>query len=196
MTDARLQAYLGLLFRWNPGAHLTAFRDPKEAAARGVEPSLAALPLLPEAGAVLDVGSGGGFPAVPLALARPDLRFTLCEPAPKKAAFLREAARALSLPLEVEERSAQELLGEGAGPFAAATARGVRLRRPLVKKILGAVIPGGRLLVWTGGETLPVYRGLLAAAGFEALEERPLAEGSTLLSGAVPRGTTFSGSPG
>lgn len=187
--DPRLEQYLNSLFAWNPGAGLTAFRSLSEAEARGVAPALEALPLLPEAGAVLDVGSGGGFPAVPLALARPGLRFTCCEPAAKKAAFLREVSRVLALGLSVKECSAEEFLrGKGAA-FDAVTVRGVRLRRPLLRLLAAGLHPGARLLVWTGGETLAAYREAFGLCGFAEIGALPLCEGSTLLHGNVPRGT-------
>jgi len=188
-VDPRIERYLELLFLWNRGAGLTAFRDPAEAMARGVCPSLEALPFLPEDGAVLDVGSGGGFPALPLALARPDLHFTCCEPAARKAAFLREVGRSLGVDLSIWETSAEEALREEAQRFEAITVRGVRLRKPLLRRLLGALVPGGRLLVWTGGDTLEEYRKTLSGLGLRGVESRSLADGSTLLSGAVPRGT-------
>lgn len=187
--DPRTDQYLALLLAWNRGAGLTAFRNAEEADARGVRPSLQALPLLPESGAVLDVGSGGGFPALPLALARPGLRFTCCEPRPRKAAFLREAGRVLRLDLTVWEASVEEALRGCSASFSAVTVRGVRLRRPLLRGLRGALVPGGALLVWTGGETLGEYRQALHGLGFEGVEERPLVDGSVLLSGNVPRGT-------
>lgn len=188
--DPRVEAYLKLLFAWNPGAGLTAFKDPAEALARGVAPALEALPLLPEAGDLLDVGSGGGFPAVPLALARPRLRVTCCEPAAKKAAFLREVSRALALGLSVKECSAEEFLRVGGSTFDAVTVRGVRLRRPLLRLLVGALGPGGGLLVWTGGDTLATYRAALEGLGLASVGALPLREGSALLHGNVPRGTS------
>jgi len=188
-VNPKTDRYMELLFAWNRGAGLTAFRDSVEAEARGVRPSLEALPLLPCEGTVLDVGSGGGFPALPLALARPGLRFTCCEPAARKAAFLREAGRALGLVLTVWESSAEEALREGTEVFDAITVRGVRLRRPLLRLLRRALSPGGHLLIWTGGETLREYRNAMSTLDFEAVEARALVDGSTLLSGSVPRGT-------
>lgn len=184
-----MEKYLNLLFQWNKGVRLTAFADRAEATAHGVAPSLEALPHLPEAGEVLDIGSGGGFPALPLALARPALHITCCEPAKRKAAFLRFAGRELAPNLSVAEAMAEEFLRGKPAAFDAVTVRGVRLKRPLLRLLKGALLPGGALVVWTGGETLRAYRLLFESVGMVGLSERPLDEGSTLLCGNVPRGT-------
>ena len=122
--------FLSLLFRWSGAVSLTAFRDGEEALAKGVLPSLEALPLLPaQPFRALDVGSGGGFPAVPLALARRDARWTLAEPSGRKCAFLREVSRTLGLPLEIREETAEVLLRRDEASFDLLTVRGVRLDR-------------------------------------------------------------------
>ncbi len=59
--------------------------------------SLVPLPAIPERGRLLDLGSGGGFPAIPLKICRPHLQFQLLEPSNKKAVFLRHAVRMLGL---------------------------------------------------------------------------------------------------
>jgi len=177
------------VLEWNRGVRLTAFSDRGDAQTHGIAPSLAALPFLPESGTILDIGSGGGFPAIPLALARPALRITCCEPAERKAAFLRLVGRELGLGLTVAEATAEAFLRGKAPAFDAVTVRGVRLKRPLVRLLRGAILPGGALLVWTGGETLKAYHKLFQSVGFTRLTEIPLSEGSTLLAGIVPRGT-------
>ncbi len=82
----------------------------------GVVPSLAIADELPRDGCLLDVGSGGGFPAIPLAIARPDLRVTCTEPSLQKAAFLREMAVQFGLNLSVETCPAEVFLRAVAGP--------------------------------------------------------------------------------
>lgn len=187
--DPRLQAYLDLLFAWNRAAGLTAFRSPAEVLERGVVPSWKALPFLPEDGRVLDVGSGGGIPALPLALARPRLSWVLAEPAPAKAVFLEEVARRLTLPWEVRARPVEEVLRSGER-WAAVTLRGISLRKRTFQRLAASLEPGGVLLAWTGGERLEAGRGILAGMGL-SLEERPCPEaGVVLLVGRVPRGTS------
>ncbi len=189
MSDEKLGRYLEMLFAWNKGAGLTAFKDRREALLRGVGTAEAALPLLPNLGTVVDVGSGGGFPAVPLAIRRPALEFTLCEPAPLKAAFLRAVSRELDLRLEVVELQASEFLRERPARFNAATVRGVKLRRPLLKSLRRSIMPEGTLLVWTGSSQAPEYETALKELGFLPSPPLQLKEGSLLLAASVPRGT-------
>lgn len=190
--DPRTEAYLTMLFKWNRTYALTAFKGPDEALELGVKPSLRAAPLLAEGARVLDVGSGGGFPSVPLAIARPDLRFVLAEPSRPKAVFLKEVARALGLALQVETRTAEEFLATAPQPFEAVTVRGVHLRRGLLKRLARALAPGGALLVWTAGERAESYRRWCEEAGLDVRVERG-ASALAFLAAAVPRGTPCSG---
>lgn len=98
---SRCSAYLDLLLRWNARTNLTAIRDPEILTTRQLGESLFAAQLVPEHGTLLDFGSGAGFPGIPLQFMRPTLQVTLAESQGKKASFLREAVRTLSLPAEV-----------------------------------------------------------------------------------------------
>lgn len=97
----QLSVYLDLLLRWNAKTNLTAIRDPEEIVRRHFGESLFVAAHLPECSTLLDLGSGAGFPGLPIQLARPTLRVTLAESQNKKASFLREAVRALGLTTEV-----------------------------------------------------------------------------------------------
>ncbi|GGG66731.1 16S rRNA (guanine(527)-N(7))-methyltransferase RsmG [Edaphobacter dinghuensis] len=98
----RLSAYLDLLLKWNARTNLTAIREPEEMVRRHFGESLfAARHLRPEVDTLLDLGSGAGFPGIPIALLRPEIRVTLAESQHKKASFLREAVRTLGLSTEV-----------------------------------------------------------------------------------------------
>jgi len=91
-APAKLMAYLGLLAKWNKTYNLTAIRDPLRAVSHHVLDSLAVLPDLPQrAGTLADVGSGGGLPGIPIAIAEPARRVTLNDASEKKGAFLRQA---------------------------------------------------------------------------------------------------------
>jgi 16S rRNA (guanine527-N7)-methyltransferase len=89
-----------MLLKANEALNLTAITDPQEAWTRHILDSLTLLPLLaelPEGAKVIDVGSGGGLPGLPLAIVMPHLSFTLLEATGKKIEFLRAAAAGLGL---------------------------------------------------------------------------------------------------
>jgi 16S rRNA (guanine527-N7)-methyltransferase len=89
-----LWAHYELLSRWNRVLNLTSIRDLAEVVARHYcESLLLGAQLPPEPVSVLDVGSGGGFPGIPIAVLRPDCSLTLAESHHRKAVFLREATR-------------------------------------------------------------------------------------------------------
>ena len=93
----RLLAFRDLLLKWNRTYNLTAVREPEQVLSHHLLDSLAILPWV-EAGPLLDVGSGGGLPGIPLAIARPDLEVTLVDAVQKKVSFLQQAAIELELP--------------------------------------------------------------------------------------------------
>ncbi len=97
---AKLAAYLALLAKWNKTYNLTAIREPARMVTHHLLDALAVVPHLPaNAGLrILDVGSGGGVPGIPLAIARPDAHVAMIDSNHKKAAFLMQAAIELGLP--------------------------------------------------------------------------------------------------
>jgi 16S rRNA (guanine527-N7)-methyltransferase len=97
----KLSDYLDLLLKWNARTNLTAIRDPEEIVRRHFGESLFAARHLPDCSTLLDLGSGAGFPGVPIQLLRPRIAVTLAESQGKKASFLREAVRTLGLKSEV-----------------------------------------------------------------------------------------------
>lgn len=102
----RLRQYLDLLLRWNARVNLTAVRDPEQIVTRHFGESLFAAQILkthlkthqPAAATLADVGSGAGFPGIPIKLYLPQIELTLIESQNKKATFLRELVRTLNLP--------------------------------------------------------------------------------------------------
>ena len=99
-----LQRYLDLLLRWNARVNLTAVRDPEKIVTRHFGESLFAARVLlrgrdaaAAASTLVDVGSGAGFPGVPMKLFAPQLGLTLIEAHNKRAVFLREVVRSLEL---------------------------------------------------------------------------------------------------
>src|SRR5260370_16782892 len=83
-----LGRHVDLLLRWNKSINLTSITDPEEVVEKHVLDSLALVPVLPS-GSLLDAGSGGGFPGIPGAIARPDLEAVLVDSVQKKFAFLK-----------------------------------------------------------------------------------------------------------
>lgn len=140
-----LARFLAELDRWRRRVNLTGRLSPSELVSHSLESVLGAR-FLPEGARVVDVGTGGGFPGVPLALWRPDLEVTWLEPRKKRAAFLRHVAR--TIPVEnarILAARQEDLPGESFG-FATSRAltseAGAWADAPFLK-------PGGALLLWT-----------------------------------------------
>lgn len=96
----RLGRFLALMLAANQRCNLTSITDPAQAWMKHVLDALTLIPMLSEVeegGEVADVGSGGGVPAIPLAVCMPSLRFTLFEATGKKARFLESVIAALGL---------------------------------------------------------------------------------------------------
>ncbi len=95
----QFMCYLAHLIEWNKAINLTAIIDPKEIIIKHFVDSLVALVAtsFPQNGVVLDVGSGGGFPGIPLKIVRSDMRLVLVEPIRKKCSFLNSVIGLLKL---------------------------------------------------------------------------------------------------
>lgn len=152
----RLASYLDLLLEANERFNLTAVRDRDSAWRRHIIDSMTVLPELdelPENAAVIDVGSGGGLPGIPIAIARPDLRVTLLEATGKKANFLRDSAKALPLPNVNVVHARAETAGRDKPlrqQFDAAVCRAVGPMRELLEYCLPFVKVGGLLVAMKG----------------------------------------------
>ena len=96
-VQEKLLAYAALLYKWNKTYSLTAMREQDKAVSHHLLDSLAVLSFV-QTENLLDVGSGGGMPGIPLAIAQPELRVTLLDSNSKKTAFLQQAAIELALP--------------------------------------------------------------------------------------------------
>jgi 16S rRNA (guanine527-N7)-methyltransferase len=141
-----LGRFLALLAHWSRVVDLTARRSADEVIRADVLASLAALEFLPGEGRLVDIGSGNGFPAIPLLVARRGLEGTLLEPRERRWAFLGEVVRELGLPARVVRESAER---HGEGGYEVLTVRGVAEGqwRGEVERLLA---PGG-VVVWWGG---------------------------------------------
>ena len=93
----QLAQHCEMLVFWNRKTNLTAITDPAEIAVKHVLDSLAAVNIIPAGSTVLDMGSGGGFPGIPIKIASPSLSMTLMEASAKKVTFLKHVIRTLGL---------------------------------------------------------------------------------------------------
>lgn len=114
--QAQLLAYIDLLVKWNGTYNLTALRDEDKMLSHHVLDSLSVVPFVSGSLSLLDVGSGGGMPGIPCAIACPDLAVTLLDSNSKKTTFLRQAVIELGLKnVSVETCRVEELQGQKFG---------------------------------------------------------------------------------
>lgn len=148
---AAIQAYFDLLLEWNSKLNLTSIRDPEEIIERHFGESLFAatqiFPAVESSSTLIDIGSGGGFPALPIKILSPRLKVTLIESKHRKATFLREVVRALSL------NDAEVLCARAESASARAhvvTLRAVEHFEEILPIAKGLVQPGGRIALLIG----------------------------------------------
>jgi 16S rRNA (guanine527-N7)-methyltransferase len=163
LSDSQLSdisTYLDTLLRWNTRINLTAIRDPEEIVTRHFGESLfTARRLFPDkrgSALVIDVGSGAGFPGLPIKLWAREVHLTLIESNNKKATFLREVIRALKLAnTEVFAGRAETFSGSGD----VVTLRAVEHIEWVLPIMTTLVQPGGRVALLISeyqNETLPL----------------------------------------
>ena len=169
LSDALLEGlacYYSLLTRWNAKVNLTAFRltfsGEDEAIDRLlIEPVVASRYVSSAATSLLDAGSGGGSPALPLRLALPHLSLRMVESRTRKAAFLREAIRTLSLreawveAARFEELTERRELRESVDVV---SIRAVRVESDVLMTLQAFLRPGGQMLVFKGAGAEDVMR--------------------------------------
>ncbi|MBI2308295.1 MAG: 16S rRNA (guanine(527)-N(7))-methyltransferase RsmG [Rhodocyclales bacterium] len=147
-VQTKLLAYAAFLEKWNRTYSLTALRDPARAVSHHLLDSLAILPHVSAAN-LLDVGSGGGQPGIPLAIARPELAVTLLDSNGKKTAFLQQAAIELGLK-NVQVVTARVEDFRPANGFAAITSRAFAELADFVRLTRHLLAPGGEWLAMKG----------------------------------------------
>jgi len=175
----RLVAYFELLARWNRKINLTSISEPDEAIDRLLLEPLLAARHLPRRRPVslIDIGSGGGSPAVPLKLASPGLRLTMVESKVRKSAFLREAVRHLALESAVVETTRYEELltrPELHEAIDIVSLRAVRAEPRVLMGLQAFLKPGGWLFLFTtasGQAQLPSVPPPLASLASHPLVE-------------------------
>ncbi|MGA8272768.1 MAG: 16S rRNA (guanine(527)-N(7))-methyltransferase RsmG, partial [Candidatus Sulfotelmatobacter sp.] len=168
--------YIDILLRWNARVNLTAIRDPEEIVTRHFGESLfAARHLFPttahvgtaalgcpaeQRSALADLGSGAGFPGIPIKLWAPDIALTLIESNHKKAAFLREIARSLTLTdVDIQNTRAETL---PPSTFDVVTLRAVERFADILPVAANLLKPRGRLALLLGSSQQSFARSALA----------------------------------
>jgi 16S rRNA (guanine527-N7)-methyltransferase len=188
---ARLSAYLDLLLRWNARTNLTAVRVPEEIVTRHFGESLfAARQILPAGNSSLtpdtrlaDVGSGAGFPGLPIKLWVPQVQVALIESQQKKATFLREVVRALGLTgVEVRCTRAEQVTET----FDLVTLRAVESFDAIVAVAARLVRPGGRLGLLIGEDQTDRARDVLPVVQWDKPVPIPNSLRRVVLVGVVP----------
>ncbi|MBI3048882.1 MAG: 16S rRNA (guanine(527)-N(7))-methyltransferase RsmG [Acidobacteria bacterium] len=200
---ARLEAYYRLLAVWNTKINLTGLRlaelSPEALDRLLIEPLVAAKYVAGSATRMLDVGSGGGSPAIPLALAVPRLQLLMVESKTRKAVFLREAVRTLEMAgADVVTARFEELLTRPDLHEAhdLVTVRAVRVETRMLMALQAFARPGGQLFLFRSAVTADPSETITPPLAWKAtyplleslrsrlvvLEKRPVGRG-------VPRGT-------
>jgi len=153
---SQFDTYCRLLLKWNERVNLTAITQPREVVEKHFLDSIIPLGLLeiPHGAAIIDVGTGAGFPGVPLKIARPDLRLTLLDSLGKRVDFLRELSQALGQDNEIIHARAEDAAHHPdlRERFCAATSRAVAALPLLCELCLPFVRPGGIFFALKGPE--------------------------------------------
>ena len=200
---ARLEAYYRLLATWNSKINLTGLKlldvSPDAVDRLLIEPLVAARYVPVKAARMLDVGSGGGSPAIPLALARPRAHLLMVESKTRKSVFLREAVRALGLKdTEVVTARFEELLARPDLHEAhdLVTVRAVRVESRMLLSLQAFTRPGGLVFLFRGSGTSDPSESITPPLAWkatypllESLRSRLVVLEKRAVAGSVPRGT-------
>lgn len=156
LTDSQLASlakYLELLKKWNQTIPLTSIENDTEIVARHFGESIFPASLLPMSrGRLADVGSGAGFPGLPLKIAFPEVQVTLLEPNLKKCAFLREVQSSLGLSNAEVVRSRYEDFHAAPSSFDFVCSRALGGYKRLLLWCKALLKPGGQVILWLGTE--------------------------------------------
>jgi 16S rRNA (guanine527-N7)-methyltransferase len=144
----RLLSYYSLLARWNARMNLTSLIDPQDAIDRLLLEPVKAGQHVPAGLAVVDLGSGGGSPAIPLALASGARSLLMIESKARKGAFLREAIRQLALPALVECGRFEEVLPKLQRSADLVSIRAVRVDAAVLSLVRTTLAPRGEILLF------------------------------------------------
>ena len=146
---ARLAAHLELISKWNRVHNLTAIRETSQMVTLHLLDSLSVLPQLEGARTIADVGTGPGFPGIPIAIVRDDAAVTLVESSHKKCAFLQQAKTELGLANVIIACERVEHL-QPAAPFDAVISRAFSDLPDFITQAGHLIAPGGKLIAMKG----------------------------------------------
>ena len=156
-----IQQYIRTLLRWNEKLNLTAIRDPLEILYRHFCESMFAAGAIPvDTGRLADIGSGPGFPGIPLKIIRPELEVCLVEANIKKGTFLAEVVRELQLTNIRVMISRYEELGEEIAPLDYVCSRAVGEFQPFLEWAGSERVQARQVILWIGGRDLEEVRKL------------------------------------
>lgn len=165
-------AYYRLLIEWNERMNLTAITEVNDVVYKHFADSLAAEPYLRHGARVIDVGTGAGFPSVPLMIMRPDLRFTLVDGLNKRIVFLEALLSELGLSADCIHARAEDLGRDKAhrGAYDHAVSRAVAQLRVLLELTIPLVKVGGSSICYKGvpDEELVLAKNALRLLGCDA----------------------------
>jgi 16S rRNA (guanine527-N7)-methyltransferase len=155
----KIQEYIKILLTWNDQLNLTAIRDPLDILYRHFCESMYATVAVPvEKGRLADVGSGAGFPGLPMKIVCPDLHVFLVESNVKKATFLAEVVRELGLTDTRVLVSRFEELGEEVAPLDFVCSRAVGQFEALLDWAGSKRVAAKKVILWTGTRDLDEIR--------------------------------------
>jgi 16S rRNA (guanine527-N7)-methyltransferase len=154
-----IQQYIKTLLRWNEKLNLTAIRDPLEILYRHFCESMFAAGAIPvDKGRLADIGSGPGFPGIPLKIIRRELELCLVESNIKKGTFLAEVVRELQLTNSRVLISRYEELGEEVAPLDYVCSRAVGEFGPFLEWARSNRVQADQVILWIGGRDLDEVR--------------------------------------
>ena len=148
----QFSVYCDMLIDWNSRMNLTAITEPEQVAQKHFMDSILPAALIPQGASVIDVGTGAGFPGVPLAIMRPDIKLTLLDSLNKRITFLTELCTALKLPARCIHARAEDA-GRKADlreQFDIATSRAVANVSALAEYTVPFLKVGGASLMYKG----------------------------------------------
>jgi 16S rRNA (guanine527-N7)-methyltransferase len=174
---AAIVRFFQTLLSWNQRINLTGARDIQQLVGEHLLDSLALVRLVPPGAGLVDVGSGGGLPAIPFSLLRPDCNASLVEPRGKRVAFLRTAVRELALGnVSIVHGSDEAVAGQSC--FSAASSRATFEPTEWLVRGRRLVGPGGLIIVLTTGKVQTPDFTMVDHLGYETASGSPRWAGS------------------